>query len=269
MTTQEHPPSISTPSTPSTPSAPAASSAENKDSESSRGQSRSSKPIPEMILAVVSIVIGLSALWGIYESLSGPTRILGLLGFESVTLVACVFGVLTGFGRFHGARSLAAFNIALTIFVATTLGRFNAIATHAQTTLSEGQIVSKLLHDPMLELRFAAAALIGVLAVVMAFGPARTSWKKLGIGIGLGIPVLAAFVWLAGPGKTWLLAGDTAGSSMLRMVVGVIGGVLLTILTASSIEEIVDSFAVRLPALPTPTRTPARKKARPKPIKKA
>ena len=96
MTTQEHPPSISTPST------PAASSAENKDnSESSRGQSRSSKHIPEMILAVVSIVIGMSAVWGIYETRSGPTRILGLLGFESVTRVSCVFGVWTGFGRVH------------------------------------------------------------------------------------------------------------------------------------------------------------------------
>lgn len=219
-------------------------------------------------LALSSVVVGLSALWGMYDALAGAPRVWSLLGFEIVTLIASVFGVMTGIKPPAHARALAAYNLALTVFVAATLGRFSAIATRATTALSGSQIADSLLTDYMFVFRLVMSLFIALLATAMAFGHDKRSWKKLVVGIVLAIPVIGTFIWIAGPGKTWLLSGQTAAAATVRMIVGVVGGVVLTILLAASAQSITSAFVSRMEPLPLPQK-PARKKQSKKPTKKA
>ncbi len=253
----------------STPANPAEDSpAAETASTPSTHQANARPSILGKALALSSIVVGLSAIWGIYDAIAGSPRVWGLLGFETVTLIAAIFGVTTGIKPPAKAQSLAAYNLALTIFVAATLGRFSAIATRATTPLSESQIATSLFSDSMFSFRIVMALFIAQIATAMAFGHDRKSWKKLIVGIVLAVPVIGTFAWIAGPGKDWLLSGQTASAGMLRMIVGVVGGVVLTILLAASVQAITSAFVSRMEPLPLPEK-PARKKTSQKPTKQA
>lgn len=217
-----------------------------------------SKPATETRLRhavlAVSVLVGLSALWGGYEAVAVEPKVWGLFGFEAVTLVAAGLGVLVGLGRPREAPALSAACIGATVFAAATLGRFSAIVTRSDSTFSGGQAVTRLLRDPMFDGRLVAAAVLMLIAVMLAFGTDRRSWRKFVTGIVLAVPVVAAGAWLAGPGKSWLLEGETAGGSMVRVLVGVFGGLALTLMAAASVHQTVRAFEIRLPEPPSTQR---------------
>lgn len=201
------------------------------------------------VVLVVSALTGLSAAAGCGSAVLREPHVWGLFGFEIVTLVAAALGVALGLGRPRESPGLASACLAATIFAAATLGRFSAIATRSAGTVSEGQAVGRLLRDPMFEGRVLAAGVLLAVAACFALGSDRGAWKRLAIGICLGVPVAAALAWLIGPGKEWLLAAPESGGLALRIVVAVGGGLAMVAMLAASVHLVVGAFASRMAPL--------------------
>lgn len=199
----------------------------------------------------VSLLVGVSALWGIADSVLREPRVWGLLGFESVTLVAAVLGVSLGMGKPREAPGLGTVCVGATFFAAATLGRFSAIVTRSDATVSEGQAVGRLVRDPFFEGRLLAAIVLGVVALLFALGNDRGAWRKLGVGVGLALPVFAAAAWLVvGSGLEWALAPVESAWGIVRIIAVVVGAVALAVLTAVSVHFAIRAFELRLPPWP-------------------
>jgi hypothetical protein len=220
------------------------------------------RPVRLGVLAV-SAVVGVSALWGVWDAVGQKPQVWALLGFEIVTLVASVLGVLVGLGRFREAPALSTFSVAGTIFASATLGRFSAIVTRATDAGSEGQAFRQMLKDPMFDARFLAAALLAVLALCLAFGKDGRSWRKLLAGITAAVPVLVATVWIMGSGRAWLLAPVEGAGDVARVVGSLLGGLALIVLASMAVHLMVRAFEVRMAPL-GPQTAPASRKAAPR-----
>lgn len=206
------------------------------------------------IVLVVSLLVGLTAAWGAIDAVRTEPKVWGLLGFEAVTLVTAALGVLVGLGRPRESPALAAACIGATVFAAATLGRFSAIVTRAQETVSEGQAVRLLIRDGMFEGRLAAALLLVAVAVVLALGADRRAWRRLVVGAVMAVPVLAALVWLVGPGLSWLVAPVESSAGLVRVVLALVGGLAITILAAAAADQVIRAFQDRLPPLGAPRK---------------
>lgn len=212
---------------------------------------QSAQPGRTLRTAVVGVcaLVALSGAWGLIDAVRGEPRVWGLLGFEVVTLAAAVLGVLVGMGRPREAPGLGVACVAATIFAAATLGRFSAIVTRSAETVSEGQAVGLLLRDPVFEGRAVAAIVLGAIAVCFALGGNRAAWKRLAIGAGLLVPVVAASGWALGPGMGWLIAPVESFGGVVRVVVALIGGVVLTLVGSVGVHQVIGAFEASLPPL--------------------
>jgi len=195
---------------------------------------------------VVSAAVGLSAIWGAWDAVGREPRVWALFGFEIVTLIAAVLGVLVGLGRFREAPALSAFSIAGTIFASATLGRFSAIVTRATDAGSEGQAVRQMLKDPMFDARFIASVVLGALALSLALGKDSRSWRSLTAGILAALPVVAALGWMLGSGRAWLLAPVDGAADIARVVGALLGGLALVVLASMAVHLVVRAFEVRM-----------------------
>lgn len=220
-----------------------------------------------VVILVISVLVGLTAAWGAIDAVRDEPRVWGLLGFEVVTLATAALGIMLGLGRPREAPSLGAACVGATFFAAATLGRFSAIVTRSNGTVSESQAVRMLFKDPMFEGRVAAAALLLLVAAMLALGADKRAWKRFVTGIGLAIPVLAALVWLLGPGMDWLVAPVESTAGLVRVVVGLVGGLGVIILASASVDRIIRAFQDRLP--PLGGSEPRRKAPMPAPNKSA
>ena len=229
-------------------------------------QAPSHRPVRLVVVAVCALV-WLSALWGVSDAIRGEPRVWGLLGFEIVTLAAAGLGVLVGLGRPREAPGLALACVGASIFAAATLGRFSAIVTRAAGTVSEGQAVRQLVRDPVFDSRLVAAGVLVAIAVFLALGSDRGAWRRLAIGAGLLVPVVAALGWLFGPGMNWLVSPVESSGGVARIAVGLVGGIGLTITAAVGIHQVIGAFEVGLP--PLGGSPPARKSGRAAPNKSA
>lgn len=200
-----------------------------------------------LALLVVGALVGVSAAWGMADAVLHEPRVWGLLGFDAITLFAAVVGVLLGLGKPRGAPGLAAACVAGTFFAAATLGRFSAIVTRAEDTVSEGQALARLVRDPVFEGRMVAAAIFGVAAVVFALGSERKAWRRLVFGLAMAVPVVAAGAWLVvGSGLNWVMAPVESFAGVVRVVVAVVGAVALAILASVSVHAVIGAFESRL-----------------------
>ncbi len=202
-----------------------------------------------LVVLVVCSLVGLTALWGIFDAVGGEPRVWGLLGFEVVTLVTAALGVFVGLGRPREAPGLASATIGATVFAAGTLGRFSAIMTRAEGALSEGQAVRALVRDPMFDGRLVAAIVLLAVGACFVLGSDRAAWRKLVIGSVLLIPVLGAGLWLSGSGLDWLMAPVESSGGLVRVVGAAVGGVGLMIAASVSIHLVIRAFEGRLPPL--------------------
>lgn len=208
------------------------------------------KPLRLGVL-VVSAIVGLSAVWGLWDSVATQPRVWGWFGFEAVTLVASVLGVLVGLGRPREAPALGTACVAGAVFASATLGRFSAIVTRSAESVSEAQAVRMLVRDPVFDGRILAAAALGALALVLALRDDGRAWKKLGLGVAAGLPVVVVLYWaLAAGGTQWLLAPVETAADVARVVGSLLGGLALVVLASMAVHLVVGAFEVRLPALP-------------------
>jgi hypothetical protein len=211
-------------------------------------------------LLAIAALVAASAVWGMADAALREPRVWGLLGFEAVTLIAAVVGVFLGLGKPREAPALAAACVGATFFAAATLGRFSALVTRADGTVSEGQVLGRLIRDPVFEGRVLAAVLFGAAAVVFALGGDRRAWRRLIVGGALAVPVVAAAAWLlVGSGLNWLMAPVESFAGAVRIVVAVVGGLAMAILASVSVHSIIGAFEGRLPPWPGEERTPERK----------
>lgn len=71
------------------------------------------------LCVILSLVVGLSSAAGVWYGVTRGEEL--LLGFEICVLFACVFGVLTGFGKFGVAPALSMFIVGGTVLTGATL----------------------------------------------------------------------------------------------------------------------------------------------------
>lgn len=72
------------------------------------------------LCVILSLVVGLSAIAGIVFAFNEGREL--LVGFEACVLLACVFCVLTGFGKFGAAPAMAMFIAGGAVLVGAVLG---------------------------------------------------------------------------------------------------------------------------------------------------
>lgn len=185
------------------------------------------------VAGIVSLLLAVSALGGVAAALwLNPKPALALLGFEIVSLVAAVLGVLFWMGKFHDGPGLALACVAGTILVASGLGFMG----------SEGQIGSISLR-PYLLARIAGTGILGLLAAHCVLSRHPRAWPLAIKGGVAGLPVvgvLAAGAFLARTGRlSPLLAGQ--GMAM-KLIVGTIAAVVLGTLLCISVHLLVKAF---------------------------
>ena len=195
--------------------------------------------IPPRIRMLVAIICGcilLSALAlavaGVFQPLlardAKPAWI--LVGFECVSIVAAVLGILFSRGMFRQGPGLALACIAGTILLGSGLGGFSA-----QWAIGNQSI--KIL----VAARAAAAVMIGLCGAACVLGRDPRGWPTFIKGLLYGSPILALGVWFAIKGGAFLAAVN--GLSTMGMVIAYgAGSLILAISLCMSVHLVVKAF---------------------------
>lgn len=196
-------------------------------------------PVPRLVPPVVGLTcaaVALSAVAGIAISLllgrlvPGTRPAWTMLGFEVITLVAAILGLLFAAGRYRDAPGMAMACVAGTIFSASICAH---IGVHGE-----------LARQPLLPFtagRVLAAALLGALGGVCVLVRDPASWRVLIKGVALGLPMLIGVAILAatrGGILEKLNALGSAGKVAALGIYGFIAGVML----CASVEFVVRAF---------------------------
>ncbi len=155
---------------------------------------------------LVSVVVGLSALPGMYLAtghLGGFAW--GIFGFEALTILAAVFGVLVGLGKFRDGFALALACLAGTILVAAVFG----IRVDARPKIGDDPTLQPWINR-MLALRMAVVFGYAALASLAVFARDRRCWVSAMRSMACLIP--AALI-AGGVFRFGLPFGGEAGSS--------------------------------------------------------
>lgn len=188
-----------------------------------------------MVVGVVSAAVALSALGlGLGAVFIAPKVVWVLLGFEVVTLVAAVLGLLFALGRFQDGQGLALACIAGTFFIAAVLG---FVGAGRQLPTADGGIPLK----GLLLGRIGAALLLGGVGAGLVLMRDRRSWGYLGRSAALGGPVVLALgAYIVSPGKVTGLLGSLPGWALgLGLTVA---GLLAVVMVSASVHLLVRAF---------------------------
>lgn len=193
-------------------------------------------PAIRLFILLVSGAVALSALGGLVAASLQSPAILFMAALEACVLVCAVFGLLIGRGRFIEGRALALLCVGAGIAVATELGTRGAF---------ERSIAGVSLW-PLIFARFGVGAAFMVLAALeVLMRRPRESWRRLGIGCALALPVL-----IAGAALTRPAVKDALGSigGLGQLVLSLAGFALICGLLAASGHYLVTAFAVGVEA---------------------
>ncbi|MEM1329274.1 MAG: hypothetical protein AAGG07_01805 [Planctomycetota bacterium] len=138
---------------------------------------------------LMGALVGVSGLWGLFQALTAEVTAWIPAGFETVTVAAAAFCVLTGLGRFRDGPAMSLGVSAGTIAVAAGFGRL-AVLTDIGDTL----------RDPTLVGRVMASALIAIVASVAVFARHSGSWPAFFRGV-----ILSAIAVVGAGAGFWLL----------------------------------------------------------------
>lgn len=162
------------------------------------------KPVSLMIL-FLSALMALSGVLGLVLSVYG-NRYLSL-GFEATLILAGVFGVLAGLGRFRDGPGLAALCVGGTIFVCGVLSE----PTLVPRLLGRGGAPSVVMGVDLVHLamaRVATGLLVTALAgaIVLLRRP-RESLSMLARGVVIGLPLVLAGILAMTPSVRGFVTG--------------------------------------------------------------
>lgn len=195
-----------------------------------------------LLAALTCIAIGLSAIAGIAGALLGASPLWFFLGFEIVTLAACVFGVLLAMGRFPDGPALGLLCVLGTVAVGAILGDIstqlsNPIGGPVLRTFGKGGLV-QIPITTFLALRLAGAGIIGICAAwtVLHRRPSE-SLKSLAVGLGLSIAMLVILA------IGWKVRAPLASIGSFASTIGLLTvGVLALGLLAASVHYTLRAF---------------------------
>lgn len=191
------------------------------------------RPIPALVRGLTGLLCGLtllSALLGAYWGLAGlwPRVAWPLVGFEMVTILACVFGLLVSRGKFADGPGLTILCIAGLIMTSGVLAWLGANKVHAGVNLK-----------PFMLARLGVAGILYTLAAISEvwYSPAaaRTLAKSIAYTIVFVAIVAAAAYFRNAPFmdkmQGWHEGARLAGLGVAAIlaVIGACGGVHLAV----------------------------------------
>ncbi len=200
-----------------------------------------SKPIG-LIAGATCAAIALSAIAGVFAAVLGSVPLWFFLGFEVVTLAACVFGILLAIGRFSDGPGLGLLCVVGAVAVGSVLGDIstqlaNPIGGPVLRTFGKGGLV-QIPITTFMALRLAAAGIVGLCAawIVLNRRPAE-SIKSLIIGLALGVAMLVIVA------VGWKVRAPLATLGSFAATIGLFTvGVLALGLLAASVHYTIRAF---------------------------
>lgn len=190
-----------------------------------------------LLAGLLCAAVTLSALAGIAASLLAIKPLWFMLGFEVITVVAGVIGVMTAMGRFGTGPAMALLCVAATVAVGSLLTHLSAELVNPMA----GPVLRRIGERPItlfLVLREVGAVGIGLCAawVVLSRRP-RESLSSLLKGAAFGVALVLVV------GATWTLRGRAAGlGSLVQAVGGLIVAFLALCLLAGAVHFVVRAF---------------------------
>lgn len=199
------------------------------------------KPVG-LLAALTCAAIALSAIAGIVGSLLGASPLWFFLGFEVVTLAACIFGLLLASGRYPDGPALGLLCVLGTIAVSAILGDIstqlsNPIGGPVLRTFGKGGLV-QIPVTTFLALRLAGTGILALCAAwaVLHRRPAE-SIKSLALGLGLSVATLAVLA------IGWKARAPLASVGSFASTIGLFFvGVLALGLLAASVHYTIRAF---------------------------
>jgi len=154
-----------------------------------------------------------------------------MAGFELVTAVAALFGVLLGLGRYSEAPGLSLACIAGTVVVASVLAWQGSARNYLGVSLS-----------PFLLARIAASGALALIGAACVLGRDPRSWRWALIGAAMAAPAALVAAAMVTDGGSRLLGALLGTSSIQRVLVGSIGGVTIGALFAAGGHMMIRAF---------------------------
>ena len=200
-----------------------------------------------LFVSALSAVVGITCLGGIALSLLNRPPVWYTFGFELVALVACVFGVWTGLGRYRQGPALALLCVAGAIGVGALLGYVGAPAATTNKLATAVPALSfmgpdrGLLGMPlwplMLARAVAAAALTAAAAIIVLSRQPQLSRPRVvrAIVFAVLLVLVAAPLWLTR--AQWIALG-----TFPKLLIGVLGTVLALGLFAAAVHYAISAF---------------------------
>ncbi len=189
-----------------------------------------------LILAVCSLT-AISALAFAYIVLAETVKpLLLMLGFEIVTLVACILGILFGLGRFQNGQGLALACVSACIFVGAVLN-YKSTQGLLQTNDASGGIGLRW----YVLSRLVAAAVVALIGCGLVLARNPTSLTYLLRAAAFSLPLLAA----GGIGYLQRERVMTAAASLPSVVTAlivVVGGLGAVILISGAAHCVIRAF---------------------------
>lgn len=207
-------------------------------------------PIPTgvgLFVSALSAVVGITCLGGLALSLLNRPPVWYTFGFELIALVACVFGVWTGLGRYRQGPALAILCVAGAIAVGALLGYVGAPAattTKLATAVpalsfmgSDRELIGLPLWPLMLARAVAAAAMGAAAAVIVLSRQPQLSHPRLvrAMVFGALLVLVAAPLWLTR--AKWIALG-----TFPKLMIGVLGSVVALGLFAAAVHYAIRAF---------------------------
>jgi len=206
------------------------------------------RPVPALVkvmLLLCCIAVGLSAIAFAIAAVVLSVRPIWLMfGFELVTLVGAIFGLLFCRGKFQDGQALALCCVAATFFVGAVLS-YLSVNGALQTSLSAVGISLK----PYVVGRSLAAALLIALAAAMVLTRTNASRPYLWRALLTGLPILivggAAFA-----GRGALASALSSLPGYITIFIALIAGLVAVVLISGSLHCLIRAFEFGRPTNP-------------------
>lgn len=173
-----------------------------------------------MLLAALACVgLALLSLLRGFQGVTASPPLPFTIAFDSLGVLAAVFGVLAGLGRFNLAPAMALVCVAGASLVAAVLGY----------DIAGGGGLTGSLRDPFVLVRSAlSAAIVALAGVVVLLRAPGQSFRRLGVGLALLAATIAvSAVWALPPMRAWLNSGNVMG--LASAVVALIATAVLAV----------------------------------------
>ncbi|MCB1282145.1 MAG: hypothetical protein KDB18_11555 [Salinibacterium sp.] len=205
------------------------------------------RPI-DALLAVLMGIIALSGGWLVVQAMSHEPNVLATAGFEAVVVVTGLAGIAFALGNAREGRSVGLLNLGGVLIVAALTARFAWHTTVTPEALGVRTSVRYAVTDPWFVARGGFGfALIGW-SVLLALGSDLISWRRLGLGAILSLPLLAGVALGVRNGFGVIFPAMTDTVSALRLVAGVALTLVFCVLFSVGVHLIIKAFEFAGPA---------------------